>query len=402
MRRRRCAGAATTSPCSPRPRVPPTCSRAAARSSEARSATSSRSAPPSRSRAGARRRCRSACAPTSRPRSRSARFDVVHGFEPGLPSLSYLALLEAETLDGGDVLLPRAARRTRRARTSARQLLARVDALLATSADDGRARGRALPGRLPSRSRSASTPTLFAPAAKRQLIVVELEPGRTRRRPSACCGSCASCPAGRSCSLRTTPLDAPADDPARRSATGCASRSARDAATRAARAPGRGGDLRAGARAAARGCVLEARASGCAIAEPAERRRPARARSRRGGAARRGRRAARERRRGGARAGRAAELRPASPSELDARLRDGSPQAAPARRRARRRRPARRPRLDRRRPPHAHRLVARLLDRRRRPARPRRGRSGSARSPSPITTSSAARSRRSSSPATAS
>ena len=65
--------------------------------------------------------------------------------------------------------------------------------------------------------------------------------------------------------------------------------------------------------------------------------------------------------------------------------------AAPRRRRA-----ARGPRLDRRRPAHAHELVARLLDRRRRAPRPRRDRRASARSRSPTTTSSAARSRRSS------
>src|SRR5882672_101214 len=60
------------------------------------------------------------------------RFDVVHGFEPGLPSLSYLALREAEALSVATFLSaerlgypPAKAQRER--------LLARVDALLATS-----------------------------------------------------------------------------------------------------------------------------------------------------------------------------------------------------------------------------------------------------------------------------
>ena len=42
--------------------------------------------------------CRSACARTCASRSQQGRFDVVHGFEPGLPSLSYLALRDAEAL----------------------------------------------------------------------------------------------------------------------------------------------------------------------------------------------------------------------------------------------------------------------------------------------------------------
>ena len=60
------------------------------------------------------------------------KFDVVHGFEPGLPSLSSTALLEARTttiatfLSSDRIAVP--PRKTSRAK-----LLARVDALLATS-----------------------------------------------------------------------------------------------------------------------------------------------------------------------------------------------------------------------------------------------------------------------------
>ena len=51
------------------------------------------------------------------------RFDVVHGFEPGLPSLSYLALRDSGRAHGRDVLLARSARlpaRPRPARAAAR------------------------------------------------------------------------------------------------------------------------------------------------------------------------------------------------------------------------------------------------------------------------------------------
>ena len=98
----------------------------------------------------------------------------------------------------------------------------------------------------------------------------------------------------------------------------------------------------------------------------------------------------RARRRAGPRGRRAAELRrrrARSSTSSTAAWRPGDAQGAP-------RRATRRPRLDRRRPPPAHLLVARLPDPGRGPARPRRGERASARSPSPTTTSSAAPSRR--------
>src|SRR5205814_3565533 len=62
------------------------------------------------------------------------RFDVVHGFEPGLPSLAYLALRDSAALTAATFFSaerlgypPSRAQRER--------LLARVDALLATSED---------------------------------------------------------------------------------------------------------------------------------------------------------------------------------------------------------------------------------------------------------------------------
>jgi predicted metal-dependent phosphoesterase TrpH len=98
-------------------------------------------------------------------------FDVVHGFEPGLPSLSYLALLDAETLTAATFLSPDRvmgpARRTRRDR-----LLRRIDALLATSEEAADAAARRFPGDY--RVVSPGVDLARAPTApKRRLIAVE-------------------------------------------------------------------------------------------------------------------------------------------------------------------------------------------------------------------------------------
>jgi hypothetical protein len=102
------------------------------------------------------------------------RYDVVHGFEPGLPSLSYLALREAEALSVATFLSverlgypPARAQRER--------LLARVDALLATSDAVAEAAGVRFPGRYRIVS-PGFDPALFAPAAKRNLVVHEWRP----------------------------------------------------------------------------------------------------------------------------------------------------------------------------------------------------------------------------------
>ena len=111
-----------------------------------------------RSRAGRAWASRSACARTSGSRSRSGRFDVVHGFEPGLPSLSYLALATADALTVATFLSPERLGYPPGAR-SRETLLGRIDALLATSEDD---RGAPLPSgsrATTGSSRSASTPS---------------------------------------------------------------------------------------------------------------------------------------------------------------------------------------------------------------------------------------------------
>ena len=99
-------------------------------------------------------------------------WDVVHGFEPGLPSISYLALRDAETLAVATFVSPDRLgyppRRALRAR-----LLGRVDALLATSAATAEAAAARFPGdyRIVSPGVDLS---LFRPGAKRKLVVVEL------------------------------------------------------------------------------------------------------------------------------------------------------------------------------------------------------------------------------------
>src|SRR6266699_7221951 len=72
-------------------------------------------------------------------------YDVVHGFEPGLPSLSYLALRDAGALTVATFFsserLSYPPARTRRER-----LLGRLDALLATSKETAEAAAERFPG----------------------------------------------------------------------------------------------------------------------------------------------------------------------------------------------------------------------------------------------------------------
>jgi len=99
------------------------------------------------------------------------RFDVVHGFEPALPSLSYLALRDTSALTAATFFSaerlgypPGKAQRER--------LLARIDALLATSEAVAGAAAVRFPGRyelVPVGIDAA----LFAPGRKRKLVVVE-------------------------------------------------------------------------------------------------------------------------------------------------------------------------------------------------------------------------------------
>ncbi|HKX47393.1 MAG TPA: glycosyltransferase [Gaiellaceae bacterium] len=103
------------------------------------------------------------------------RFDVVHGFEPGLPSLSYLALTSTHALTAATFFsidrLAYPARRSRRDR-----LRTRIDALLATSEATAGAAAERFDGEYGIVPLGVDLDR-FRPAPKRDLIVVELEPG---------------------------------------------------------------------------------------------------------------------------------------------------------------------------------------------------------------------------------
>ena len=111
----------------------------------------------------------------------SGGYDVVHGFEPALPSLSYLALRDGVGLAVATFLSPE--RLTYPPGKAQREkLLGRLDALVATSPDVADAAAERFPGdyRLVSPGVDLS---VFRPAAeKRQRIVVEWLPGE---RPGA-------------------------------------------------------------------------------------------------------------------------------------------------------------------------------------------------------------------------
>jgi predicted metal-dependent phosphoesterase TrpH len=102
------------------------------------------------------------------------RFDVVHGFEPGLPSLSYLALRDAQALTVATFLSPeRLAYPPGKAQRD--RLLGRLDALVATS----EATAEAASARFPGHYRVVSTGVdleLFHPGRKRNQIVLEWRP----------------------------------------------------------------------------------------------------------------------------------------------------------------------------------------------------------------------------------
>ncbi|MBA3476571.1 MAG: glycosyltransferase, partial [Actinobacteria bacterium] len=100
------------------------------------------------------------------------RFDVVHGFEPGLPSISYLALRDSTAL--GVASFFSAERLGYPSRRSLREkLLGRIDALIAASPETAAAAAERFPGDYRLLSPGVDT-DLFAPGAKRNLIVIEL------------------------------------------------------------------------------------------------------------------------------------------------------------------------------------------------------------------------------------
>src|SRR3954463_9116216 len=101
-------------------------------------------------------------------------FDVVHGFEPGLPSLSYLALRDAAAMTVATFLSPeRLSYPPGRAQRD--RLLGRLDALVATSDETAEAATVRFPGHYEVMSEGVD-PELFRPGVKRKLIVLEWRP----------------------------------------------------------------------------------------------------------------------------------------------------------------------------------------------------------------------------------
>ncbi len=137
-------------------------------------------------------------------------FDVVHGFEPGLPSVSYLALTSTRALTAATFFsvdrLGYPARRSRRDR-----LRARVDALLATSAETAEAASERFEGEyavVPLASTSTCSPRPRSGTS----LVDRARAGSARRR-ARCCGCSRSSRLGGHAAPHEAPR-VPARDPA--------------------------------------------------------------------------------------------------------------------------------------------------------------------------------------------
>ena len=189
-------------------------------------------------------------------------YDVVHGFEPGLPSLSYLALRDAGALTVATFVSPDRLTYPP-ARTQREKLLGRLDALVALSERARDAAAERFPGdyRLLS---PGFDPALHTPTRKHKTIVVELRPNE-RAVGRAVIRVLRELPGWEAILLRTTPLDARPAIP-RDLTTRVRVRTARDGASRAPLldaaeifVPGIEGLARV---------LLEAKAAGCAIAGP--------------------------------------------------------------------------------------------------------------------------------------
>ena len=102
------------------------------------------------------------------------RYDVVHAFEPALPSLSYLALRDSQALAVATFLS--AERLTYPpGRAQRERLLARLDALVAVSPEVAAAAAARFPGQYELVSEGVDA-DLFTPARKRRRIVLEWRP----------------------------------------------------------------------------------------------------------------------------------------------------------------------------------------------------------------------------------
>ena len=190
------------------------------------------------------------------------RFDVVHGFEPGLTSLSYLALRDAQALTVASFLSaerlgypPGKAQRDR--------LRGRIDALVATSEETAAAAAVRFPGQYKVVSEGVDL-ELFRARDKRNLIVLEWRPNE-RALVRAALRELHELPDWELVLLRTKPLTGKPTIP-RLLRDRVHVRTARDGS---ARAPLLGeAAIFVPALAGLRRVRLEAAASSCAIASP--------------------------------------------------------------------------------------------------------------------------------------
>ncbi len=130
-------------------------------------------------------------------------YDVVHGFEPGLPSLSYLALRDARAFAVATFLSPERLGYPP-GKAQRERLLGRIDALVATSERTAEAAAERLPG-----DYRVITPGVdlerFRPGRKRKLVVLEWRPGE-RPLTRAVVRALGSLPGWELVFLRTKPL----------------------------------------------------------------------------------------------------------------------------------------------------------------------------------------------------
>jgi predicted metal-dependent phosphoesterase TrpH len=190
------------------------------------------------------------------------RYDVVHGFEPGLPSLSYLALRDADAFAVATFV---SANRLGYppARSQREKLLGRLDALVALSDEVLVAAEERFPGDYRLLSPGVDT-TLFSPGRKRRTIVVELRPNE-RLVARGIVRTLRELPGWDLLLLRTRPLIGRPAIP-RDLAARVRVRTARDAAARAAIL--NGASIFVPGVEGLRRVTLEAAAAGCAIARP--------------------------------------------------------------------------------------------------------------------------------------
>jgi len=190
------------------------------------------------------------------------RFDVVHGFEPGVPSLSYLALRDTAALAVATFVSPDRLGYPP-ARSQREKLLGRLDALIALSERTRAAAEERFPGDYKLLSPGVDL-SLFKPERKLRRIVAELRPNE-RLVAKSVLHELLGLDGWEVVLLRTTPLLARPAIP-RPLAKRVRVRTARDSAVRATIlneaaifVPGVDGLARTS---------LEAAAAGCAIARP--------------------------------------------------------------------------------------------------------------------------------------